>query len=131
MCSSPKIIKAYGSERSESEKSKVGLTEMEIQEWNMELRTNNVCLDEHTSDVMMEKIKELEKWDAQKRHDRDRINQERAMVSQERHRTNTEKERTYTSREQANEQRENANKLRESANVEREGRNNDRESANV
>ena len=62
MCSSHKKNDGYGTERSVNEKSKVGPTEMEIQEWNMELRTNDVLMDEHTSDVRMEKIKELENW---------------------------------------------------------------------
>ena len=56
---------------------KVSLTEMEIQEWNMELRTNNICMDEQTSDMRMEKIKDLEHCEAQRRQVRDILNQER------------------------------------------------------
>ena len=137
MCSSPKNSEADGTKRLENEKSKVGPTEMEIHEWHMELRTNNVCMDEHTSEVRMEKIKNLEKCEAQRRQDIDRISQERDRVSEERDRTNTEKqranaekERTITAREQVNDERENSNKLRESANVEREEINKDREIAN-
>ena len=66
MYSSPKNNEGYGTERSVIEKGKVGPTEMEIQEWYMELRTNNVCMDEHTSDVRMEKIKELENCETQR-----------------------------------------------------------------
>ena len=40
MCSSPKINEGYGTERSVIEEGKVGPTEMEIQEWYIEWRTN-------------------------------------------------------------------------------------------
>ena len=59
MYSSPKNNEGYGTERSVNEKIKVGPNEMEKQEWYMGLRTNNVWMDEHTSDVRKEKIKDL------------------------------------------------------------------------
>ena len=59
MCSLTKNIEGYGTERSVDVKSKVGPNEMDIQEWNMEWRKNDVCMDEHTSDVRMEKILKL------------------------------------------------------------------------
>ena len=92
MYSSPKNNEGYGTERSVNEKSKDGPTEMEIQEWNMELRTNNVLMDEHTSDVRMEKIKDLENCEAKQRQDRNRITEERDRMSEERERTNIARE---------------------------------------
>ena len=144
MYSSPKNNEGYGTERSVNEKIKVGPTEMEIQEWYMELRTNKVCMDEHTSDVRMEKIKDIENCEAQRRQDRDRISEERDKMSEERDRmneereitniareqANEEKERAYTAREQENEERENTNKLRELEIVEREAKNKCRELEN-
>ena len=123
MCSSPKINEGYGTERSVIDKCKVGPTEMEIQEWYMELRTNNVCMDEHTSDVRMEKIKDLENCEAKQRQDKNRITEERDRMSEERERTNI-------AREKANEVKEREYRARELANVEREGINNCRELKN-
>ena len=100
MCSSSKINEACGTQRTENETSEVGPTEMEIQEWNMELRTNNVCIDEYTSDVRMEKVKDLENVEAQRREDRDTINQERERINEERDRMNGERHRTNIEKEQ-------------------------------
>jgi hypothetical protein len=105
----------------EIEKSKVGSTE--IHEWNMELRTNNVCMDEHNADVRMKKVGEIEKDEAQGRQDRDRANAERE-------RTILERENTIVARERANEDREWTNNIRELACDERECSNKDREMAN-
>ena len=66
MSSSPKNNATEATKRTEKEKSDVCPTEMEIHEWNVELRTNNVRMDEHTSDVRMDKIK------AQRRQDKPR-----------------------------------------------------------
>ena len=105
----------------EIEKSKVGSTE--IHEWNMELRTNNVCMDEHNSDVRMKKVEEIDKDEAQGRQDRARENAERE-------RTNLERENTNEAREKANEERERTNNIREFACDERECSNKDRKMAN-
>ena len=99
MCSSHKKNEGYGTESLENEKNNVGPTEMEIQEWNMELRTNNVCMDEHTSNVRMEKIKRMENCESQRRQDINRI-------SEERDRMNEKRERTNIARENANDKRE-------------------------
>ena len=48
---------------------KIGFTE--IHEWNIELRTNNECMDEHNVDVKKKKI------EVQRRQDRDRANEQR------------------------------------------------------
>jgi hypothetical protein len=95
----------------EIEKSKVGSTE--IHEWHMELRTNNVCMDERNADVRMKKVEEIEKDEAQGRQDRERGNAERE-------RTNLERETTNVARERANEEREMSNNIRELACDERE-----------
>jgi dTDP-4-amino-4,6-dideoxygalactose transaminase len=134
MSSSHKNSKAYGTQKSQLDRNKSGPTEMEFQEWNMELRGNNVCMDEHNCDVRLEKIKDLENCEAQRRQDRETFTQERNRVSEERDRTreraNEEKETTYTAREEENDQRENVNRLRELENVKREGSNKTRELAN-
>ena len=105
----------------EKEKSKFGSTE--IHEWHMELRTNNICMDEHNVDVKMKKIEAFEKIEAQERQDRD-------MAYAERERTNLERENTNVVRERANEERERTNNIRELANDEKECTNKDREMAN-
>ena len=134
MCASHKKNEGYGTERSVNEKSKDGPTEMEIQEWNMELRTNNVLMDEHSFDVRMEKIKYWEKCESQRRQDRNRISEERDRMNEKRERTNIAREHAndkreteYTARDQEHEERDNANKLRELSIVEREGINKCRE----
>ena len=99
MFSSNKKNGGYGTERSENEKSKVGPTEMEIQQWKMELRTNNVLMDEHTSDVRMENIKDLENCETQRRQDGNRISEERDRVNEKRERTNIEREHANDKRE--------------------------------
>jgi hypothetical protein len=106
MCSPHKKNEGYGTERSVHEKIKDGPTEMEKQEWYMELRTNNVCMDELTSDVRMEKIKDLENAEAERRQDRDRKSEERDRLSEERDRMSDERERTAIAREKANEEKE-------------------------
>ena len=105
----------------EKEKSKFGSTE--IREWHMELRTNNICMDEHNVDVKMEKNKAFEKREARGRRDRDRANAEREK-------TNLERENTNVARERANEERERTNIVRELANDEKECTNKDTELAN-
>ena len=131
MCSSHKKNDGYGTERSVNKKSKVGPTKMEIQEWNMELRTNDILMKEHTSDVRMEKIKDLESCESQRRLDINRISDERDRMNENRERTNIarehayeKKEREYTTKERENEEK---NKLREFSIVEREGINKCRE----
>ena len=108
---------------SSNEKSKVGFSEMEIDEWNQELRMNNMSMDEHTVGVRILKIGEFGKQnEARYRHDRERINAERE-------RTNQEKERSNLEREIANDDREWTNNLRELVNDERELKNKERERA--
>ena len=80
----------------------MGPTEIEVQDWHMEMRTNNMCMDEHTSDVRMEKIKVLEKCETQRRQERDRMNQERDRLSGERDQTHTEKERANEENKRTN-----------------------------
>jgi hypothetical protein len=112
-----------------NEKRKVnGRTEMEIQEWNIKLRSNNICMDEHISDVRMKKIEDLEKSEAQKRQDRDKSNEERERKNIEK--VNEDREWTNNLREVANDQRECKNKDREKANGEREWTNEDKETSN-
>ena len=96
---------------------------MEIQEWNMELRSNNICMDGHNADVRMKKIEDLEKGEDQRRQDRDKS-------IEERDRNNEEKDKTHIAIEKANEDREWTNSLRELANDEIEVTNKDRERAN-
>jgi hypothetical protein len=98
------------------EQRKVGSTE--IYEWNMELRTNNICMDEHNADVRMKKVEDIEKSEAQGRQDRDRENEERERTNRERERANGERERTNNIRELANDEKECTNKDREMANDE-------------
>jgi hypothetical protein len=105
----------------EKEKSKFGSTD--VYEWHMELRTNNMCMNEHNVDVKMKKIEAFEKSEAQERQDRD-------MAYAERERTNLERENTNLVRERANEERERTNNIREMANDEKECTNKDREIAN-
>ena len=100
---------------------KVGITEIHL--WNMELRTNNVCMDEHNVDVKKKKIEEFEKIGVQRRQDRVSANEQRERAYQE-------KEKTNDGREQENEQGERTNISRELANDERERRNKNREKAN-
>ena len=95
----------------EKEKSKFGSTE--IHEWHMELRTNDICMDEHNVEVKMKKIEAFEKREAQERQDGDRANAERE-------RTNLGIENTNVARERANEERERSNNIRELACDERE-----------
>jgi hypothetical protein len=99
-------------------KSKVGLTE--IHEWNMELRNNNFCMDEHNADVRMKKVEEIEKSEAKGREGRDRENAERERTNQERERANEKRERTNDIRELANDEKECTNKDKEIANDKRE-----------
>ena len=54
---------------------KAGRTE--IQAWNMQLMSNNICLDEHNADMRMKKIEDLEKVEALRKHDRDKSIEER------------------------------------------------------
>ena len=106
-----------------NEKSKVGFSEMEIDEWNLQLRMNNISMDEHNVGVRILKIGEFgEQNEARYRHDRERINEERE-------RTNQEKERSNLEREIANDDREWTNNLRELVNDERELKNKERERA--
>ena len=91
------------------------------------MRTNNFLMDEHTSDVRMEKIKDLENCETQRRQDGKRISEERDRMNEKRERTNIEREHAndkreteYTAREQENEERVHAKKLRELLIVERE-----------
>ena len=127
MCSTHKKNGGYVTERSEKDKSNIGPTEMEIQEWNMELRTNNILMDEQTSDVRMEKIKILENCESQRRHDSNRISKERDRMNEKREHAIEKREREYTTKEQENEEK---NKLREFSIVEREGINKCRELEN-
>ena len=76
-----------------------------MHEWNIELRTNNICMDEHNADVRMKKVEEIEKDEAQGRQDRERGNAERE-------RTNLGIENTNVARERANEEREKKNIVR-------------------
>ena len=99
MCSNSKNNEPHARRRRADEKSSAGRTEMDIQEWNMELRTNNICMDEHNADVRMKKIEGLEKCEAQRRHDRDKS-------VEERERNDNEKDRANIARERANEDRE-------------------------
>ena len=101
----------------ETEKSKVGSTE--IHEWHMELRTNNICMEEHNSDVRMKKVEEIETSEAQGRQDRDSANEKRERTNLEREKTNI-----------ANEKRERTNVVRELACDEKEWKNKDREMEN-
>ena len=105
----------------EKEKSKFGSTE--IREWHMELRTNNICIDEHNVDVKMKKIEAFEKREAQGRQDRDGANAEKEK-------TNLYRENTNVARERVNEEREMTNNIRELANDEKECTIKDREIAN-
>ena len=63
-------------ENKENKENTVGLTEKEIQKWNMELRRNNICMDEHNADMRMKKIKESEENEIQRIQDRNRIYEE-------------------------------------------------------
>jgi hypothetical protein len=95
----------------------------EIQAWNMQVKSNNICMDEHNADVRMKKIEDLEKAEALRRHDRDKS-------IEERERNNKDKDRTHIAIEKANEDREWTNSLRELANDEIEVTNKDRERVN-
>ena len=75
-----------------------GRTELEVQAWNMELRSNNICMDEHNADVRMKKIEGLEKCEAQRRDEREKS-------IEERERNDKEKDRSYIARERANKHR--------------------------
>jgi hypothetical protein len=55
-------------EKNKKNDMKGGATEMEIQEWNMELRQNNITMDEHNVEVKRENIECSEN---QRRHDRE------------------------------------------------------------
>ena len=46
----------------------------------MELRLNNICMDEHNADVRKKKIEYLEKDEAQRRQDRDKSIEEREKI---------------------------------------------------
>ena len=48
---------------SSNEKSKVGFSEMEIDEWNLELRMNNISMDEHNVGVRKENLENKMKLD--------------------------------------------------------------------
>ena len=81
----------------EKETSKFGKTE--IHEWHMELRTNNICMDEQNVEVKIKNFEAFKKTEAQGRQDRDR-------AYAERERTNIERENTNAARERANAERE-------------------------
>ena len=70
MCSSPTNNGTAGSIH---EKIKIGPTEIEIQEWYMELRKKLCLYGWIYSDVRMEKMKDLENVEAERGQDRDRI----------------------------------------------------------
>ena len=63
---------------------------MEIQEWNMELRSNNICMDGHNADVRMKKIEDLEKGEDQRRQDRDKSIEEREKIQKKKEQMKTE-----------------------------------------
>ena len=63
------------SEKSENEKEDdeddlfgcSGFNQLEIQEWKMELRENNICMDEHNLRIKKQKIKAIEENTARQR----------------------------------------------------------------
>ena len=49
----------------EDEKNKTFMTKMDIVDWNIELRTNNMCMDEQNADERKKKIEGFEKDEVQ------------------------------------------------------------------
>jgi hypothetical protein len=73
-------------ENIENKEKKLFLNEMEINEWNMELRRNNICMDEHNVDIRMQKIKESEKIKTQRVKARKKMSEEREQINVEKER---------------------------------------------
>ena len=110
-----------GKDKPENERS--CLTAKDIVDWNLELRTNIVCMDEHNTDQRKKKFEELEKFEYQRR-------QAREKTSDDRERANVEKERTNTYMAAQNVKREKQNDVREMSNHDRELKNRKRERVN-
>ena len=89
------------------------LTKKDIVDWNLELRTNNICMDEHNTDQRKKKFEYLEKCEYQRR-------QTDRQTSEERERENDEREKQNDVREMSNHDRELKNRERERVNDERE-----------
>ena len=112
----------------EGEMSNIGITEKEVQDWNFELRTNNISMAEYNIDVRKTKLEEFEKYEAERREDRDKVTEERERANEAKETMNSYRELINSLRESANDNREKRNKCREKANDMRESIINEKES---
>ena len=112
----------------EGEMSNIGITEKEIQDWNFELRANNISMAEYSIDMRKTKLEEFEKYEAERREDRDKVTEERERANEAIETMNSYREWINSLRESANDNRERRNKCREKANDMRESKIQEKES---
>ena len=115
----------------EPEKNKSStITQLDIDIWNLELRTNNVCLDEYTVGERLKHLRYLEELNrgrTQSFEAREEACLVREMVCEKNERSLQMKEAAIAGRQSMNDLRAALNYKRETKNSERENLNNERE----
>ena len=122
--------------KSETEKKPMNykMTKMDQVDWNIELRTNDICLDEYTACEKRKKqdnVTQRIKIKGEAMEERERECEKREKLCAEKEKAVEERESTISAKETKIEDREWMNDVRERANDEREIQNKEREKRNM
>ena len=120
MCAVKEIKSIADTLEDENYKIPAVMTKTDIADWNIELRTNNMCMDEQNADERKKRFEGIERVEVQRRQERDK-------TSDDRERANMEKEKTITDRESISAEKERTNVDIEAKHADREWMNDVRE----